>query len=82
MKFDCICLSEVWNYNLEFYRNIFQKYVSYFEPPKGANIGGVAIFINHDLKVNNNTRDYLIESSETVKVENLWYEIKKINKNI
>ena len=31
MKFDCICLSEVWNYNVEFYRNIFQNYVSYFE---------------------------------------------------
>ena len=77
MKFDCICLSEVWNYNLEFYRNIFQKYASYFEPPKGTNIGGVAVFINRDLKVNNKTRDYLIESSETVKVENLWYEITK-----
>ena len=70
-KLDCICLSEVWNYNLEFYRNIFQNYVSYFEPRKGTNIGGVAIFIKRDLKVNNNTRDYLIESSETVKVENL-----------
>ena len=57
MKFDCICLSEVWNYNLEFYRNIFQNYVSYFEPPKGTNIGGVAIFINRHLKVNNKTRD-------------------------
>ena len=77
MKFDCICLSEVWNYNLEFYRNILQNYVSYFEPPKGTNIGGIAIFINCDLKVNNKTRDYLIESSETVKVENLWYEITK-----
>ena len=41
MKFYCICSSEVWNYNLEFYRNIFQNYVSYFEPPKGTNIGGV-----------------------------------------
>ena len=66
-KFDCICLSEVWNYNLEFYRNIFLNYVSYFEPPKGTNICGVAIFINPDLKVNNKPRDYLIESSETVK---------------
>ena len=27
--------------------------------------------------MNNKTRDYLIESSETVKVENLWYEITK-----
>ena len=74
MKFDCICLSEVW---LEFYRNIFQNYVSYFEPPKGTNIGGIAIYIDRDLKVNNKTRKYLIESSETVKVENLWYEITK-----
>ena len=82
MKFDRICLSKVWNYNLEFYRNIFQNYVSYFEPPKGTNIGGVAIFIKRDLKVNNKARDYLIESSETVKVENLWHEIEKDNKNI
>ena len=27
--------------------------------------------------MNNKTHDYLIESSETVKVENLWYEITK-----
>ena len=27
--------------------------------------------------MNNKTRDYLTESSETVKVENLWYEITK-----
>ena len=27
--------------------------------------------------MNNKTRDYLIESSETVKVGNLWYEITK-----
>ena len=42
-----------------------------------ANIGSAAIFIKRDLKVNNKTRDYLIESSETVNVENLWYEIRK-----
>ena len=77
MKFDYICLSEVWNHNLEFYRNIFQNYVSCFEPPKGTNIGGIAIFINRDLKVNNKTHNYLTESSETVKVENLLYEITK-----
>ena len=82
MKFDCIWSSEVWNCNLEFYRNNFQNYVSCFEPPKGTYIGGVAIFIKRDLKVNNETRDYLIESSETIKVENLWYEINKIKKNI
>ena len=64
LNIDGICLSEVWNYNLEFYRNIFQTCVSYFEPPKGTNIGGVAIFIKRDLKVNNKTRDYLIESSK------------------
>ena len=77
MKFDFICLNEVWNYNLQFYRNIFQNYVSYFKPPKRTSIGGVAIFIKRDFKMNNKARDYLIESSETVKVENLWYEIRK-----
>ena len=82
MKLDRICSSEVWNYILEFYRNIFQNYISYFEPSIGTNVGGVATFINRDLKVNDKTRDYLIKSSETVKVENLWYKIKKINENI
>ena len=77
MKFDCICLSEVWNYNLEFHRNIFQNYISYFEPPKETNIGGAAIFIKQDLNMNNKTRDYLIESSETVKVGKFMVENKK-----
>ena len=25
LKFDCICLTEIWNNNLEFYKNIFPR---------------------------------------------------------
>ena len=53
MQFDCICLSEVWNYNLDFYKNIFPSYRGYFEKAIDSNIGGVAIFIKNELKVPN-----------------------------
>ena len=82
LKFDCICLTEIWNYNLEFYKNIFPNYVSHFEPPKGnTKIGGAGIFIKRDLKISKRTQHFNIESSESLKVENLWYEIKRTNKN-
>ena len=52
LKFDCICLMEIWNYNLEFYKDIFPNYVSHFEPPKGnTKIGGAGIFIKRNLKI-------------------------------
>ena len=78
LKFDCICLTEIWNYNLEFYKNIFPNYVSHFEPLKGSTkIGGAGIFIKRDLKISKRTQHFNIESSESLKAENLWYEIKK-----
>ena len=61
-KFDCICLTEIWNYNLEFYKNIFPNYVSHFEPPKGnTKIGGAGIFIKRDLKISQRTQHFNIE---------------------
>ena len=50
-KCDCICLSEIWNYNLEFYNNILPGYTAYFDKVQGSNIGGVAIFANSSLMV-------------------------------
>ena len=77
-KFDCICLTEIWNYNLKFCKNIFSNYVSHFEPPNGnTKIDGAGIFIKHDLKISQRTQYFNIESSESLKVENLWYKIKK-----
>ena len=50
IKFDCICLSEIWNYNLDFYKNIFNDYVSFFKPPEDSNIGADGIFVKKNYK--------------------------------
>ena len=73
MKFDVICLSEIWKFNLEFYKNILPHYTAYFEPLADSNSGGVAVFVKSDFKVTN--RNNLKLTSDTVKVEDLWYEI-------
>ena len=77
MQFDCICLSEVWNYNVDFYKNIFPSYRGYFEKAIDSNIGGVAIFIKNELKVSNRAKNFNIEFSKNVRVENIWFEITK-----
>ena len=76
-KFDAICLSEIWNYNLEFYKAIFPNYTAYFEPPSDSNIGGVAIFVKSEFKLTHRV-DLKIPNSETIKVEDLWYEVTTI----
>ena len=78
---DCICLSEVWNYNLDLYKNIFPSYRGYFEKAIDSNIGGVAIFIKNELKISNRTKDFNIEFSKNVRVENLWIEITNEKSN-
>ena len=50
-EFDCICLSEIWDYNLQFYKFIFDGYDAYFEPPKDSSIGGVTMFIKKEHQV-------------------------------
>ena len=77
-KFDCICLSEIWNYNLEFYNNILPGYTAYFDKVQDSNIGGVAVFVKSSLKVSEREDLKIINSEhEKVKTENLWLEIVK-----
>ena len=66
-KFDAICLSEIWNYNLEFYKAIFSNYTVYFEPPPDASIGGVALFVKSEFKLTHRV-DLKIPNSTTIKV--------------
>ena len=44
LKFDCICLSEVWSTNLKSYQSIFQDYIPFFVEPIDNNVGVVAMF--------------------------------------
>ena len=51
LKFDCVCLPEVWSANLNSYRSIFQDYIPLFAEPINNTVGGVAMFIKSIYKV-------------------------------
>ena len=75
------CLSEIWNYNLEFYKAIFLNYTAYFEPPPDSNTGGVALFVKSEFKLPHRV-DLKIPNLKTIKVEDLWYELNTGNNDI
>ena len=72
--FDCVCLSEIWNYNLDFLQNLLPDYTPYFDKVTDTNIGGVAIFVKNTYLVSER-KDLRITNSESVKTENIWLEI-------
>ena len=73
-KFDVICLSEIWSYNLEFYKAIFPGYIAHFQSPTDTHVGGVALFIKNENKTTER-KDLKIVNSDAVKVEDLWFEV-------
>ena len=78
LKFDCICLSEVWSTNLNSYKSIFQDYIPFFAEPINNNVGGVTMFIKNIYKVSER-KDLKIAYSAKVKIEDLWVEITNDN---
>ena len=73
LRFDCICLTEVWKTNLSSYQSIFEDYVPFFAEPTDTNVGGVAMFVKNDYNICE--RKFKIQNSSKVKVEDLWIEI-------
>jgi len=57
VDFDVIVLSEIWNYNLQFYHNIFANYNFYFFVSETSNVGGVGIYVKNTFDVH--VLDYL-----------------------
>ena len=47
IDFDIIVHSEIWFYNLDFYKNIFKDYCFYFDKPVLGNIRGVGISVKN-----------------------------------
>ena len=74
LKFDCICLSEVWSTNLKSYQSIFQDYIPFFVEPIDNNVGGVSMFVKNDYKVCE-MNELKIPYSSKVRVEDLWVEV-------
>ena len=76
LDFDVIVLSEVWTYNMQFYKNIFSNYSLFHDFPVDSNIGGVGMYIKNDLNPKLNTSLHL-ESNLSCKVESVWLLIVK-----
>ena len=81
MDFDVLVLTEIWNYNLEFYTKIFKNYNFRYVTPHESNIGGVGIFVKKNYTCNELT-DIRISSTSTSKVESLWLEISCNHKKV
>ena len=72
--FDAIVLSELWAYNVDYYRNILPEYQLYQKLPEDSNAGGVGIFIRNCYSVQE-INQFAIDSSQDCKVESLWLQI-------
>ena len=73
LKFDCICLSEVWSTNLNSYQSILKDYISFFAEPTDSNVGGVVMFVKNIYKILER-KDLKIPFSSKVRVEDLCRE--------
>ena len=45
--FDVIVFSEIWAYNIDYYRNILPGYEFYYNLPIDSKVGGVGIFVRN-----------------------------------
>src|SRR6267154_693355 len=79
IDFDVIVLSEIWSYNLSFYKTVLDSYYLFYDLPVSSSIGGVGLFVKKNL--NPKIRSDLIFPTNTIlKCECLFIEITK-NKN-
>jgi len=78
MDFDVIVLTEIWNYNVNFYQNILDGYCLFYEMPVSSSVGGVGLFIKKGLlpKIRNDLR---LPSNTMLKSECLFIELTKNN---
>ena len=74
ITFDVIVLSEIWNYNLEFYCNILKNYNFHYTVCNNSNVGGVGIYVKKTLTCQQ-LHSISIPSNIDQMVENLWLEI-------
>ena len=74
--FDIVMLSEIWSYNIEFYKNILNGYTLYTDLAVGTQIGGIGIFVKNCFEVTILPK-FNISSNDKNKLENIWLEVKR-----
>jgi len=70
IEFDVTVLSEIWNYNIEFYSNILDGYDFYYDLPVHTKVGGVGIFVRSEFK-HCLLPQYNLVNSRSNKIENV-----------
>jgi len=80
-KFDAVVLSEIWAYNITYYKNILPGYSLYYKLPTDTKVGGVGIFVK-DCYCVHELASFSISSTESCKVENLWLEITRFGNKV
>ena len=76
LKFDLIILSEIWTYNLDFFKNIIDGYMLYYDIPSYSTVGGIGVFVKKCLNCKLSPNLNIIPVNN-YKIENLWLEINK-----
>ena len=79
LDFDVLVLSEVWNYNLDFYNNIFKNYTFYYKAPDCTNVGGIGMYVKNAFNCNELAELELTSSPDSL-VESLWLEVSNSNR--
>src|SRR3989442_1324977 len=66
---DIIALTEVWDMNIESYKNLFNGYKQYYKL-SAKKVDGVCLYIKEDIEVED------IDTQENENLEQLWLKIK------
>jgi len=74
IKFDVVILSEVWDVNIDFYRNILDDYTFCYELPKDSHVGGIGMYIKNTFLFQERS-EFKLNNSSLCRNENIWYEI-------
>ena len=80
IDFDVIMLSEIWNYNLELYHNVFANYNFHFVVSETSSVGGVRIFVKNTFVVHVLDHLQMLATGDSM-IKNLWLEIDTGNRN-
>src|SRR5437867_1649430 len=74
-NFDAIVLSEIWAFNISFYKHLLKDYNFYYFLPANSNIGGIGIYVHHSFSVIERN-DLTLNATDTGQaVESLFLEL-------
>ena len=80
INFDVLVLSEISDFNIEFYSKLLSNYKFYKDLPTDSHRGGIGVFIHDSIECKERL-DLKIQNTYVNKIENLWFDIIKDKQN-